>query len=191
MRLRKKRLINPSLQLRLVAIFLCTAALAVQAEAILITYTLTKLAERMPTDGSLLLSELPEFVRTNLLLTFAILAPTALGVGIIATFRIAGPLYRIEQFLLNMKEGRQIEACTIRKGDELQELCALLNDVTAPLRAKAARESFGKKTDLESVSPPIPSSAHAQQAKEKDSKPLKDSTAEAKTEAKAGKASAE
>src|SRR5262249_28502011 len=116
MRLRRNRLSNPSLQLRLVAVFLCTAALAVQAEAILITYTLTKLAERMPTDGSLLLSELPEFVRTNLLLTFAILAPTALGVGIIATFRIAGPLYRIEQFLLNMKEGRQIEACTIRNG---------------------------------------------------------------------------
>jgi hypothetical protein len=188
MRFRKKRLINPSLQLRLVAIFLCTAALAVQAEAILITYTLTKLAERMPTDGSLLLSELPEFVRTNLLLTFAILAPTALGVGIIATFRIAGPLYRIEQFLTQMKEGRQIEACTIRKGDELQELCALLNDVTAPARAKAARESFGEKADLESVSAPIPSSAHEYHAQQPDSKP---SPAKAKNEKKAGQASAE
>jgi hypothetical protein len=87
-----------------------------------------------------------------------------------------------------MKEGRQIEACTIRKGDELQELCALLNDVTAPLRAKAARESFGKKTDLESVSAPIPSTAQAAKAKEQDPKPSPD---KAKTEEKAGKASAE
>lgn len=160
MRFRKKRLINPSMQLRLVAIFLCTAALAVQAEAILITYTLTRLAERMPTDGSLLLSELPEFVRTNLLLTFAILAPMALGVGIVATFRIAGPLYRFEQFLLNMKEGKQIEPCTIRKGDELQDLCNLLNDVTAPLRAKSGLASFMGAPDLESVTAPIPSAPY-------------------------------
>jgi hypothetical protein len=160
MRLRKKRLINPSMQLRLVAIFLCTAALAVQAEAILITYTLTRLAERMPTDGSLLLAELPEFVRTNLLLTFAMLAPMALGVGIVATFRIAGPLYRIEKFLRNMKEGKQIEPCTIRKGDELQELCSLLNDVTAPLRAKSGLASFMGAPDLESVTAPIPSAPY-------------------------------
>jgi hypothetical protein len=81
MQTRKKKLINPGLQLRLVAIFLCSAALAVQAEAILITYTLTKLAEEMPNDGSVLLSQLPEFVRTNLLLTFALLATLTLGVG--------------------------------------------------------------------------------------------------------------
>lgn len=157
---RKKKLINPGLQLRLVAIFLCSAALAVQAEAILITYTLTKLAEEMPNDGSVLLSQLPEFVRTNLLLTFALLAPLTLGVGIVATFRIAGPLYRFEQFLQAIKEGRQIEPCTIRKGDELHGFCTLLNEVTAPLREKAAgtvRASGNVAVD--SVAPAIPAPA--------------------------------
>lgn len=157
---RKKKLINPGLQLRLVAIFLCSAALAVQAEAILITYTLTKLAEEMPNDGSVLLSQLPEFVRTNLLLTFALLAPLTLGVGIVATFRVAGPLYRFEQFLQAIKEGRQVEPCTIRKGDELHGFCTLLNEVTAPLREKAADAvRAGGSVQVDSVAPAIPAPA--------------------------------
>jgi len=157
MRFRKKKLINPGLQLRLVAIFLCTAALAVQAEAILITYMLTRLAARMPTDGNLLLSELPEFVRTNLLLTFAVLGPLTLVVGIVATYRIAGPLYRFEQFLRNMREGKQIEPCTLRKGDELHEMCDLLNDVTRPLRTRSSVASFGlRASDLDAITSALP-----------------------------------
>ncbi len=165
MQSRKKKLINPGLQLRLVAIFLCSAALAVQAEAILITYTLTKLAEDMPNDGSVLLSQLPEFVRTNLLLTFALLAPLTLGVGIVATFRVAGPLYRFQQFLQAVKEGRQVEPCTIRKGDELHDFCVLLNDVTAPLRAKAQAAAPESVKEVESVAAAIP----APRAKETES----------------------
>ena len=156
MQTRKKKLINPGLQLRLVAIFLCSAALAVQAEAILITYTLTKLAEEMPNDGSVLLTQLPEFVRTNLLLTFALLAPLTLGVGIVATFRVAGPLYRFEQFLQAIKEGRQVDPCKLRKGDELHGFCTLLNDVTAPLREKAASAARAPEVQVDAVAPAIP-----------------------------------
>src|SRR5262249_32523747 len=99
MSIRKKRLINPGLQLRLVVVFLCCAGLAVQVEAILIAFTLSRLAEKMPTDGQRLLDAMPEFLTTNLILTFLVLAPLTLGVGIVATFRIAGPLHRFEQFL--------------------------------------------------------------------------------------------
>jgi hypothetical protein len=161
MRIRKKKLVNPILQLRIVAIFLCTAGLAVQVEAILIAYTLTQLAGRMPNDGSMLLAEIPEFVRTNLLLTFALLAPLTLAVGIVATFKIAGPLYRFERHLTSVLEGKQVEPCTIRKGDELQHLCVLLNDVTAPFRARSSTVSKAVEVDLESVGPAMPSSEDA------------------------------
>jgi hypothetical protein len=168
---RKKKLINPGLQLRLVAIFLCSAALAVQAEAILITYTLTKLAEEMPNDGSVLLAQLPEFVRTNLLMTFALLAPLTLGVGIVATFRVAGPIYRFEQFLRAVKEGRQVEACVIRKGDELHGFCALLNEVTAPLREKAAGSSRAGNVQVDSIAPAIPAAAGSSRSKSLSAEP--------------------
>jgi hypothetical protein len=157
MRIRKKKLVNPVLQLRIVAIFLCTAGLAVQIEAILIAYTLTRLAGRMPNDGAMLLSELPEFVRTNLLLTFALLTPLTLAVGIVATFKIAGPIHRFERYLSSVIEGKQIEPCTIRKGDELQHMCALINDATAPLRARSSRASKAVEVDLEAVGPAMPS----------------------------------
>jgi hypothetical protein len=178
MQSRKKKLINPGLQLRLVAIFLCSAALAVQAEAILITYTLTKLAEDMPNDGSVLLSQLPEFVRTNLLLTFALLAPLTLGVGIVATFRVAGPLYRFQQFLQAVKEGRQVEPCTIRKGDELHDFCILLNDVTAPLRAKAQAQTPEPAPAVETVAAAIPAPREPAKQAEKPKQKVKKGSSE-------------
>ena len=141
---RKKKLIKPRLQLRLVAVFLCAAGLAVQVEAILIALTLSRLSQGLTNDGSELLEQLPEFVRTNLLLTFLVLTPLMLGVGIVATFKIAGPLHNFEQFLRAVRDGQQVEPCQIRKGDELQSLCTLLNEVTAPLRERASSKSGSK-----------------------------------------------
>lgn len=155
---RKKKLINPRLQLRLVAIFLCAAGLAVQVEAILITLTLTHLAGKLPNDGSELLEQLPEFVRTNLALTVLVLTPLMLGVGIVATFKIAGPLHRFEQFLRAVRDGHQVEPCQIRKGDELQSLCTLLNEVTAPLRERTASKPGSKHArHVDDPRPALPS----------------------------------
>jgi hypothetical protein len=155
---RKKKLINPRLQLRLVGIFLCAAGLAVQVEAILITLTLTRLAGGLPNDGSELMEQVPEFVRTNLMLTFLLLAPLMLGVGIVATFKIAGPLHHFEQFLRAVRDGQQVAPCQIRKGDELQEFCTLLNEVTAPLRERAAAKSgTAHAHDVDHPQPALPS----------------------------------
>jgi hypothetical protein len=163
---RKKKLIKPRLQLRLVAIFLCAAGLAVQVEAILIALTLARLSRTLTHDGSELLEQLPEFVRTNLLLTFLLLTPVMLGVGIVATFRIAGPLHNFEQFLRAVRDGQQVEPCQIRKGDELQSMCTLLNEVTAPLRERAASNSASKSAhDLDGPRPAIPSERHDAAAK--------------------------
>ena len=165
---RKKKLINPRLQLRLIGIFLCAAGLAVQVEAILITLTLTRLAGGLPNDGSELIEQVPEFVRTNLMLTFLLLAPLMLGVGIVATFKIAGPLHRFEQFLRAVRDGQQVEPCKIRKGDELQTLCILLNEVTAPLRERAAAKTgTGHSHDVDGPRPALPTETREAASKSK------------------------
>ena len=123
----------------------------------LITLTLTRLAGTLTNDGSELLEQLPEFVRTNLMLTFLLLTPLMLGVGIVATFKIAGPLHRFEQFLRAVRDGQQVDPCQIRKGDELLGLCTLLNEVTAPLRERAAAKSGSKPAhDVDEPRPAMP-----------------------------------
>lgn len=161
---RKKKLIRPGLQLRLVLTFLCAAALSVQAQAIMLAFTLSRLADYMPSDGARVLEQLPEFIVENVLLGLAILVPVTLGVGLFATFRIAGPIYRFEQFLRAVRDGQQVEPCRLRKGDELMDLCELLNEVTAPLRARAAgRAPNPDPSALHSVAPAIP---HARESVE-------------------------
>ena len=153
---RKKKLINPRLQLRIILIFFCAAALAVQLEAVLIAITLSRLAKTMPNDGAELTERMPEFVRTNLILAFVVLAPLMLVIGVIATFKICGPLYRFEVFLRAVRDGRQIEPCRIRKDDELHDFCTLLNEVTAPLRERAVTEPGVKPARFDEPQPALP-----------------------------------
>lgn len=153
---RKKKLINPRMQLRLILIFFCAAGLAVQVEAVLIAATMSRLAKTLPNDGAELSERIPEFVRTNLILAFLVLTPVMLFIGVIATFKICGPLYRFEQFLRAVRDGRQIEPCRIRKDDELHDFCTLLNEVTAPLRERAVKECGLNPAGVDEPQPALP-----------------------------------
>jgi hypothetical protein len=44
-------------------------------------------------------------------------------VGVLATFRLTGPIDRIERHLEAVARGEDPAPCRIRKGDEFQELC--------------------------------------------------------------------
>lgn len=70
----------------------------------------------------------------TLWLSLAIVLPLTTIVGVLATFRIAGPLHRFSVFLRDIKNGKRPADCRLRKGDELQDFCALLNEATAPIR---------------------------------------------------------
>ena len=73
----------------------------------------------------------------NLFLTSAALfLPLVFAVGVLTTFRFAGPVYRFEQFLKNVIAGKAPADCRLRKGDHLQDFCQLLNQATAPLRVQ-------------------------------------------------------
>jgi signal transduction histidine kinase len=68
-----------------------------------------------------------------------VLLPTMLVVGILVTHRIAGPVYRFEQYLGALARGENPGPCHIRRGDELQELCQQINAAFETLRARAGR----------------------------------------------------
>ncbi len=131
---RRIKLIKPRLQLRLTAVFLGLSGLGFLLQALHVGLRLSEVSGTLPHDGPYLMSMLPELPIEILLFSFGMLMPLTLAVGVLVTFRIAGPVYRFEQFLRAVKGGKQLGPCKLRDGDELQELCTLINEVTEPLR---------------------------------------------------------
>lgn len=72
--------------------------------------------------------------------TLAIVGPSLLVFSILMTFRFAGPLYRIRRHLREIADGEQPGECRLRDGDELQDLCDVLNRAVARLRGDGASE---------------------------------------------------
>lgn len=134
---RKKKLIDPRLQTRFALLLLFTAAVAVLLQVTVLYVVLNRVAASMPVAGEQLAVRIPHIVAASGLITFALLVPVTLGIGIRSMFRIVGPMYRFREFLAEVAAGNQPEVCQIRAGDEFQDICELLNEVTEPLRESA------------------------------------------------------
>ncbi len=147
---RKKRLVKARLQLKVIMTFIGIATVAALFQVILLNRSLAELAEKMPRDGDLLMSELGGIARTNVALSLGFLVPFMLGMGLILTHRIAGPIYRFEMFLEQVISGEYDGPVRIRKGDEFQELCDRINDAVATLESrklKTDRVRIGSNRD--------------------------------------------
>lgn len=149
MKKRSRRLIKPLIQLRLIGTFIGLSLLAFVLQATYLSTQMFDLATTLPTGGNVLESEIPGFVAKSLGVSFLILLPLTIAVGILVTFRIAGPIYRFEQWLALIAAGEEPGPCTIRKGDHLHELCEVLNEAVDHLKAEAAASDGGSKRDSE------------------------------------------
>jgi hypothetical protein len=133
---RRKKLIKPGLQLKATFVFLGTSCIGIIVQTIVLFSTLTKVASEVPNDSLYVMSVIPRMVTTSLLVTFALLVPLTLAVGILITFKIAGPIYRMEQFMKQIISGEKPGDCSLRDGDQLHDFCALLNQATASARCE-------------------------------------------------------
>ena len=57
-----------------------------------------------------------------------------IAVGVAATFRIAGPIYRIKTYLRQVIDGEALPDCRLRKGDHLHDLADLFRVLLADAR---------------------------------------------------------
>jgi hypothetical protein len=96
---------------------------------------------------------MPELPLEILLVSFGMLLPLTIAVGILVTFRIAGPVYRFEKYLQQVIDGEAVGPCRIRNGDEFTELCDLINQATAVVRAARAPE--GEKPEQKEERPEL------------------------------------
>jgi hypothetical protein len=131
---RKIKLILPRLQIRMMVAFVCLSALALLLQYLLLISVLTRVASELPHDGLLLLDYLGPMLGQIFAISAGLLLPLTVCVGILATHRLAGPIYRFRIFLRQVIDGQRPADCKLRKGDELQDFCELLNQATAPLR---------------------------------------------------------
>ncbi len=131
------KLILPGLQLKLIVMFVSLNAVAMLLQYVLLLRSLTQLAGEMPQDGLHLLDELGPLLGDVLALTAFLVLPLTIAVGLLATHRFSGPIYRFQVYLRQVIAGEKPADCRLRKDDELQELCGLINQATAPLRSAA------------------------------------------------------
>ena len=131
---RKKKLIKPKFQLKVAAACLGLAMMAVLTMMILLNEAILDFADKGWVDSAALQNEWTGVLLTKLGIALLIFAPMTLALGIILMHRVAGPIYRFEQFLGAVVRGEHPDVCRIRQGDELVEMCDLLNRFTQPLR---------------------------------------------------------
>jgi len=140
---RKRKLIRPGLQLRLSGVFVGLVTLMLLLQYMLLNAELYRAAGELPTDGTRMLA-LGDGVALRVAIASALVfLPLTLLVGVLASFRIAGPVYRFERFLEALRDGERPEDFRLRDGDELQEIAALLNDATRPMRTREQVEDTG------------------------------------------------
>ena len=131
---RRIKLIKPKLQLKLVGVFVGLSALGFLLQSLHVGLRLSELAASVPEGGGYLMAVMPQLPLEILLVSFGMLLPLTIAVGILVPFRIAGPVYRFEQYLKAVLRSEETGPCRIRKGDEFQELCELINQVTSLVR---------------------------------------------------------
>ena len=136
--MRQKKLVHPRLQGRFLTLLLAAAGATVLVHAALTVWALASLAAELPHDAVQVRDAIPGTILLSSLATLLVVLPVFLLLGIVGTFRIFGPLYRFRVFLRAVAAGRHPAPCHIRRGDELQDICQLLNVVTAPLREDQA-----------------------------------------------------
>lgn len=132
---RINKLIEPRLQMKSVVLFLAMAGLAAFMQSIVLRYNLNKMALSLPHDGAVLNMYSTRMIQDAFFLTFLGLAPLIGAIGVVTTHRIVGPVHAMRRYLEKLKAGTATEPCKVRADDELQELCILLNEATAPLRS--------------------------------------------------------
>lgn len=135
---RRIKLIKPRLQVRLTLTFVGLGALALVLQFLLLLARLSEFAVYSPEDGNVFFDRLDTMLLGVLATSALLVVPLIFAVGILTTFRIAGPVYRFEKHLRALARGERPGACRLRKGDELQEMCELLNRAVEALESQRA-----------------------------------------------------
>ena len=135
--------------------FLGVSTTSLLLQYLLFASRLSEIATGLPDGGTALVAAMPSLLVEVLVLSFAFLFPVMMCAGVLATFRIAGPIYRFERYLEQIARGEAVGPCRIRRGDELWDLCDRINEATAPLRHPELVDEDDEQVDEERHQEPL------------------------------------
>jgi hypothetical protein len=133
---RKKKLVQPRFQLRLIGFFMGLSALGLLLQFLLLGARLSTALSRLDDGGAELAEEVPAMMLEVLGFSIVIVLPIVFCIGLMLTFRIAGSAYRMESYLRTVARGEAPEPLRLRENDELQSLCEAVNAATVVVRAR-------------------------------------------------------
>jgi len=144
---RTRKLVAPGLQLKLSLWFLCLIGLAMTLQFVFMARSFSAIALGLPGDAAAYYDSFASAALRILSISLGVVLPLTLVVGVLASFRIVGPLKRLEGFLAAVERGERPPDLSFRKGDELQSLCRLANAVTASARGAGTSEPAARSTE--------------------------------------------
>lgn len=125
---RRRRLVDKPLQYHMIGSFAAVGALAALAQVALIVLSTQAFADSLDGGEHALVYLNWTDLFTTVLVTLAILVPVTLAYGIFVTHRIAGPAYRMRNYLMDVAaNGVTGRVCKVRDGDEMQDMCGRIN----------------------------------------------------------------
>lgn len=126
---RRKKLVRPDVQLRVILIAFSVASLVLFAVSNLTLSAIwTVSAEWGSGAMGFALEELKASLIKRFLISGSLAIPLSLALGVVFSFKFAGPLYRFKRFFSDLKDGRWDARCRLRKGDDLQDICDSINE---------------------------------------------------------------
>ena len=147
--LRWNKLIKPRLQLRIVVAFAAISLISILMQLLLMQSRIAELAATLPSGGDYVVDALPGTMGGILISSTLLVLPLVTSVGILMTFRVAGPIYRFETYLKQVARGESVGPCRIRKDDDLQELCEAINAALEVASERPSQEDNGERVPAE------------------------------------------
>jgi len=139
---RRTRLARPDVQLKVVfiAVFVTCASLVVQMRLGVagLREISASLADGLSSFQVLDIVEAA--VVRSLYLSICVALPLAVGIGVLYSFRFAGPLVRFQSYFSGMLGGRWDGRCNLRKGDDLQDVATAVNGAMDEVRDRLCED---------------------------------------------------
>ncbi|MBN1420881.1 MAG: methyl-accepting chemotaxis protein [Planctomycetes bacterium] len=156
---RRKQLIKPGSQLRIIAYAVLVALVALLLNLSLLIFGLESAFSAVPGADPELQDGLRLAVLKYSLFSAGLVVPLATCLGVVVSFQIFGPVYRFEQFVEQMANGDLSKDCRLRRGDDLGGLESKINAMVARMRDdfQRDREALAEIIDgLDAIEPLVP-----------------------------------